>query len=134
MKYTTYYTSELYHYGVIGMKWGVRHNRAKAVENSYKKYNKLKAKSNKYQLKGTKKLARPLTDFSTRRGFRLLRKSAKLNQRAEKWAAKSMKVLYGEKISRLERKSGMVGQRFVAKAQNELYDDFAEAMSVIEED
>ena len=33
--------NELYHYGVLGMKWGVKHDRNKAISKSYNKLNKL---------------------------------------------------------------------------------------------
>lgn len=33
--------NELKHYGVLGMKWGVRHDRNKAIDKSYKKLDKL---------------------------------------------------------------------------------------------
>ena len=37
----------LAHYGVLGMKWGVRHNPQRAYTKSTKKYNKLEKKANK---------------------------------------------------------------------------------------
>lgn len=32
---------ELYHYGVVGMKWGVRRNRSATINKAYKKLDKL---------------------------------------------------------------------------------------------
>lgn len=37
----------LAHYGVLGMKWGVRHNPQMAYTKATKKYNKLEKKANK---------------------------------------------------------------------------------------
>ena len=50
---------ELKHYGVIGMKWGVRRgNTAKAYSKASKKFDKLSKKADKKQTKANKKLAK----------------------------------------------------------------------------
>lgn len=38
----------LAHYGVLGMKWGVRKNPQRAYEKAFKKFNKLASRSDKY--------------------------------------------------------------------------------------
>lgn len=50
--------NELKHYGVLGMKWGVRRNPPKAYSKAVKKKNRLDDKSSSLQIKGAKTLKR----------------------------------------------------------------------------
>lgn len=44
----------LEHYGVLGMKWGVRKNPTKTLQKSVKRLSKIQRKETKYRVKGTK--------------------------------------------------------------------------------
>lgn len=44
----------LEHYGVLGMKWGVRKNPTKTFQKSVKRLSKVQRKETKYRVKGTK--------------------------------------------------------------------------------
>lgn len=78
---------ELQHYGVIGMKWGVRHDAAKAYSKAVTKSNKLQDKVEKTGHKYTKKSQKANTGVSTR----YLKRQAK----ADKLQAKANKKKYG---------------------------------------
>lgn len=80
-------TKELYHYGVIGMKWGVRHNAAKAYSKAVAKSNKLQDKVEKTGQNYAKKSQKANTGISTR----YLKRQAK----ADKLQAKANKKKYG---------------------------------------
>lgn len=78
---------ELQHYGVLGMKWGVRHDPAKAYSKAVTKNNKLQAKVQKTEQNYAKKSQKANTGVSTR----YLKRQAK----ADKLQAKANKKKYG---------------------------------------
>ena len=80
-------TNELCHYGVIGMKWGVHHNAAKAYSKAVAKSNKFQDKVEKTGQNYAKKSQKANTGVSTR----YLKRQAK----ADKLQTKANKKKYG---------------------------------------
>lgn len=78
---------ELYHYGVLGMKWGVRHDRQKAYAKAVSKKNKLDNNVEKRKQTYVKAVQKAHSGVSTR----YLKRQAK----ADKLQAKSDKKKYG---------------------------------------
>lgn len=81
------YDNELMHYGVLGMKWGVRRNKAKAYQKSVKKLNRIRDKVNKRQ-----KAANDAFDRAERKSQGLFsnpKKSARAFDNAVKYQTKA---------------------------------------------
>lgn len=108
---------ELQHYGVLGMKWGVRKNPSRAYAKAVKKKEKLEKKSTdlnlqaaKYRSKALKKSAKATSEKQHQKARKLEFKanklslqSAKLEQKGLKWAKAMDKTFAGYDITRLSK-------------------------------
>lgn len=106
--------NQLIHYGVLGMKWGVRKNPSKAYARAAKKKNRLETESAKTGLKGaklqvkaTKLTTRAITDRQMKKAMKFQLKANKLNLQSEKlrskglkWTAQMDKVFKDYKVER----------------------------------
>lgn len=102
--------SELKHYGVLGMKWGVRKDPKKAYEKAKKKMAKLDDKATK----ATRKADNSYYSFFTskRRAKKLRWKADRRIYKAAKWYEDVRSVLGEEKASKMSNKGVNMGERY----------------------
>ena len=82
------YSSELYHYGVLGMKWGIRRgNTTKAYAKASKKLTKLDKKVDKAEALARKR--RGQADTAAASFFSTKKSMAKAEMRSKKASAKA---------------------------------------------
>lgn len=97
---------ELYHYGVLGMKWGVHRATRKAKNNTklINESNKYNIKSAKYNLKSAKRAAKDIGEGFATKSKKDVKRYLSANKRAAKYNLKSAK--YKSKASKTsDRKS-----------------------------
>lgn len=120
---------ELYHYGVLGMKWGVRRgNVSKAYSKASKKLSKLDSKVQKEQVKADKKMSKVMQKegsfFSTQKGIDKARNKAKEAQRkvnkkiakANKWY-KQMEKTFANTSAKMSPEQINVGKSYADAIQ-----------------
>lgn len=94
--------NELYHYGVLGMKLGVRKNPKQATADKYqRKADKVQTKANKYKAKYEQRQA----DES----------AAKAQRKAEKWTRAMNKTFAGMDVNNLPDTTVNAGKNYVNK-------------------
>ena len=119
------YSSELYHYGVLGMKWGVRRgNTAKAYTKASKKLTKLDKKVDKAEALARKRRgqvdAAAASFFSTKRRIdkaetrskKASAKAALRNRKAERWY-KSMEKAFADTDISMTKEQVAMGKRYM---------------------
>lgn len=97
--------TELYHYGVLGMKWGVRRDRSGTINKAYKKLSKLD--------NNVEKTTKAETKAAIKASKGVSKKYAKLQTKADTLQAKADKKKYGmfsnkQKADELQRLVSLV--------------------------
>lgn len=117
----------LAHYGVLGMRWGVRKNPGRAYEKATKKFNKLSSKSDRamdksasHRRKGERAAAIGMGSKSRARHTRLAgkykRSAARSAKSASKWLESMEKTFQNTEYSKLDsdlvRRGEMLTERY----------------------
>ena len=128
---------ELYHYGVLGMKWGVRKNPSKAYAKASKKANRLTDKALETNIKAAKLRKKSLPNLIAPNNSRryanavnaqlkaneLEVKSAKLTKKYNKWINSMEKAFSEVKISDISPEHMREGKKYAYMLLNETFND-----------
>ena len=104
----------LEHYGVLGMKWGVRKNPTKTFVKSVKRLSKVQRKETKYRVKGTKlsyKGAKRGNAKKAGKGAKLQYKAARYKKKGDKMLKAMQKVFGNITISDIDQNSLSTGEK-----------------------
>ncbi len=115
----------LEHYGVIGMKWGLRKakpsSQSRAFRKSAKKALKLENRSNKIAVKGAKLVLKGVTKKKHdvyMKGLSLQLKSVKLQKKADRWEKLMRENFKDVSIDNIDEKSLKQGKAFIYMLAN----------------
>lgn len=115
----------LAHYGILGMKWGVRKNPQRAYQKASKKYDKLEKKANKSLIQAGKYNRRRrsyslgnIGNYNEARAKRSYDKAVKRTKRAAKWMKAMKKEFAKQDIVNLDQDLVTRGDIMIERYRN----------------
>lgn len=140
---------EIYHYGVKGMKWGVRkHGIYKEYNNAFDKVKRLNSKSDKYKAQSEKHLikggkryitetGRAKSEEHIRKANQLAGRSLKYKKKADKLEAKLDKIFDDDNMTKLSKELIEKSKRYLEQGKDDKAKKFkakADAVDMFIED